>query len=176
MYQLFHTFLALIAIALMACSKTDPNESKPVSSGEDSLSSTIHRITASLDAEAKVSGETSIATEVPIPKDDIAEWKIYRNDADYKHRGETITWTVYVTYVPSDPYANIEGSVGSSYSGYDVIIHGKNEHPYNTSYTLNELPRVRKGDKITVTGTFSGIANDGTVNIKATKVINHGVE
>ena len=106
----------------------------------------------------------------------IAEWKAFRNDTDYKLKGKKVTWTVCITYVPDDPYSNIEGHLIKPYSMFDVIILGKNDHPYNSSYVMNELPRVRKGDKITVTGTFGGVGSDGSVNIKALKVVNHGVE
>ncbi len=94
------------------------------------------------------------------PSEAIEEWKAFRNN-EGAFRGKTTTWRFKVSYVSGACECPIGSLDGLDYS---VAVHGTDGWTYQAAAAVGQVPQVREGDWVVVTGRFKTISTSQTTS------------
>jgi hypothetical protein len=132
----------------------------------------IDRELARMEAEKKKAEKEAEEKRKYEPRSDaeaIAEWVDFRNNEDMR-KGTITTWRFKITSILSECPT---GHLGDDWDKR-VAVFGSGGGSYWIAAAVREVPFVKEGDWVVVTGAFDHVSADGIVCLIAVKVINEG--
>ena len=99
----------------------------------------------------------------------LSEWLKFRR-SENKYSGSITTWKIKVSgFAEECPYGYLAGELNRH-----VLINGPDGETYQAGSLLGDVPTVKEGDWIVITGRFQNITEDNYVVLEPIKVKNEG--
>lgn len=108
------------------------------------------------------------------PREAIEEWKRFRNN-EKACKGTVTTWRFKCQHIFGEcPYGCLDPIEQGGRAEYEVWLAGLEGRTYQVAVFFGEVPRVREGDWLVVTGKFKYVSSDGAVVLEPIRVKNEG--